>query len=154
MMSHTFKQYGTVGTSIIIGVMIIISISYYYNIGDEIPELTYLLIESLLALTLLLFYCLTIELGERTITVKFGMGIIRKTISIEDIERARCVRNKWWYGFGIRLTPHGWLWNVSGLDAVEIHYKDSHNRFRIGTDDCQKLKAEIDKRIRRLAGKG
>jgi hypothetical protein len=147
-MSYISKQYGTLSVGIFIGMMILISILYYYNIGDEMTELTYLLVELLLALALLLFYCLTVEIEKRTITLKFGIGLIRKTIQIEDIEQVTCVRNKWWYGFGIRLTPHGWLWNIDGLDAVEIQYKGSNRRFRIGTDDPQKLKMEIEKRIK------
>jgi hypothetical protein len=48
------------------------------------------------------------------------------------------VRNKWWYGWGIRLTPHGWLFNVGGLDAVELELA-SGRKFRIGTDEPQGL---------------
>jgi len=48
------------------------------------------------------------------------------------------VRNKWWYGLGIRLTPHGWLYIVSGLDAVEI-VRISGKKFRVGTDEPQAL---------------
>ena len=39
---------------------------------------------------------------------------------------------------GIRLTRHGWMWNISGLDAVELEYKDG-KKFRIGTNQPQKL---------------
>lgn len=153
-MSYTFRQYGTFSNITLIGVMIMTYIFYTYDIGDELDEFTFLLVESLLALTLLLFYCLTIEIGERTITLKFGIGIIQKTISIEDIEQTIAVRNKWWYGFGIRRMPTGWMWNISGFDAVEIQYKDSSKLFRIGTADSQELKLKIDNRIHRLAGRG
>jgi len=152
-MTYTFKQYGTLTIGIFVGSMILIYLAYYNHTGDDINAFTLVLMESLLALAFLLFYCLTIEVGEQAIVLKFGIGLIRKTIRIEDINHTACVRNKWWYGFGIRLTPHGWMWNISGLDAVEIRYKNSNKRFRMGTDDCQKLKREIDKRIERLAKK-
>jgi hypothetical protein len=64
--------------------------------------------------------------------------LIRRRFRVEDIHHARIVRNPWYYGWGIRLTPHVWLFNVSGLDAVELELRDNHN-FRIGTDDPQRL---------------
>ena len=48
------------------------------------------------------------------------------------------VRNRWWWGFGIRWTPHGWMWNISGLDAVELTYHNG-KKFRIGTDEPEAL---------------
>jgi len=48
------------------------------------------------------------------------------------------VRNRWWNGFGIRMRPGFRLYNVSGLDAVELRLK-SHEVRRIGTDDPQGL---------------
>ena len=52
-----------------------------------------------------------------------------------DVEQGR---NSWWYGWGIRLTPHGWMWNISGLDAVELTYRNG-KKFRIGTDELEML---------------
>ena len=96
---------------------------------------------------LLLFYALFIEVTVEKIKLKFGVGWIKKSIDIESIESVECVVNKWWYGFGIRLTPHGWLWNISGLDAVEIKRKNVIGAFRIGCKDSAKLKQEIEKRM-------
>jgi hypothetical protein len=46
------------------------------------------------------------------------------------------VRNHWWNGFGIRVAAGFRLYNVSGLDAVELRLKSGEVR-RIGTDDPQ-----------------
>ncbi|MEJ2284164.1 MAG: hypothetical protein P8X85_11275 [Desulfobacterales bacterium] len=43
------------------------------------------------------------------------------------------------YGRNIRLTPHGWLFNVSGLHAVEIPLR-SGKKYRMGTDDPEGLR--------------
>jgi hypothetical protein len=48
------------------------------------------------------------------------------------------VRNHWWNGFGIRMRSGFRLYNVSGLDAVELQLKSGEIR-RIGTDDPQAL---------------
>lgn len=99
------------------------------------------------AILLLLFYQLETVVDESGITLTFGIGLIKKQILLSDIERTEVVKNKFWYGWGIRLTPHGWLWNVAGYDAVEITYKNGNRKFRIGTKDANLLKEEIDKRL-------
>ena len=105
------------------------------------------------------FICLIITLGiliffgQLRITVTgshlrlhFGIGIIRKKIALEDIERIHQVRNKWWYGFGVRLTPHGWMWNISGLDAIELKLKTG-KIFRVGTANPERLIEILSKQI-------
>ena len=78
-----------------------------------------------------------------------GLGLIRRSFRIEDIQDVRVVRNLWYYGLGIRLTPQGWLFGVSGLDAVEIRLKDGR-RFRIGAKEPQQLIAAIQAARQRL----
>ena len=97
---------------------------------------------AMLIICLALFHSLTVEIDETNMTVRFGPGPIRKVFLLNEIRSARVVRNKWWYGWGIRLTPHGWLYNVSGLDAVELELKDE-KKFRVGTDRPEELLAAI-----------
>ncbi len=84
--------------------------------------------------TAVLFCSLTVSVTGSELVIRFGPGLIRKRIPLSRIRDARIVRNPWYYGWGIHLTPHGWLYNVSGLSAVEVDYV-SGGRFRIGTDD-------------------
>jgi hypothetical protein len=93
---------------------------------------------AILLLFMLLLWSLTVEVTSDHLHVRFGVGVIRKTIRIEDILDAQIVRNPWYYGWGIRLTPRGWLYNVSGFDAVELELQNNR-RFRIGTDEPQQL---------------
>ncbi|MDP6850317.1 MAG: hypothetical protein QGH51_01530 [Planctomycetota bacterium] len=81
-----------------------------------------------------LFQGMKVEVDANQIHLSFGVGIIRRKIRMDSIESAAIVRNSWWYGWGIRLTPHGWMWNISGLDAVELIFKNG-KKFRIGTGD-------------------
>jgi len=99
---------------------------------------------TLLAVCAGLFYGLTTEISDGMLTCKFGPGLIRRSFALETIEHARPVRNKWYYGWGIRYTPHGWLFNVSGLDAVELELKGG-GTFRIGTDRPEELVAVIER---------
>ena len=86
----------------------------------------------------LLFYALTVEIDGTYLTFRFGIGLIRKRIPLAEIVAVRPVRNSWLYGWGIHRTPHGWLYNVSGWEAVEITLA-SGKRFRLGTDEPRRL---------------
>ena len=90
-----------------------------------------------------LFSSLTIEITGEELTHYFGPGFWKKRYQLSDIESVEVVRNSWIYGWGIRLTPHGWLYNVSGLEAVQIQLR-SGRKFRIGTDEPHDLKDAIN----------
>jgi hypothetical protein len=89
-----------------------------------------------------LFGSLAVAVDHESVRLRFGAGLIRKRIPIARISDCRIVRNKWYYGWGIRLTPRGWMWNISGLDAVELDLDDG-GHFRIGTDDPDGLRSAI-----------
>ena len=96
------------------------------------------LLLALMILCLGLFATLTVEVDDQAIKIQFGIGAIRKSLSLKDVEAYRIVKNPWYYGWGIHLVPGGWLFNVSGVDAVELQMK-SGRKYRIGTDDAQAL---------------
>lgn len=100
------------------------------------------LIGSVLVVCLFLFHSLTVNVSRDCIMLRFGIGLIRKRFAVTDVRNAVIVRNRWYYGWGVRLTPHGWLYNVSGLDAVEIEFRNGR-RYRIGTDEPAELLAAI-----------
>ena len=52
------------------------------------------------------------------------------------------IRIRWWHGWGIHLTPYGWLYNVSGFDAVAITLRDGR-KVAFGTDDPDGLTTAI-----------
>jgi len=91
------------------------------------------------------FASLTIQIDQDNLTLTFALGFPRKSIPLQDIEAAQAVRNPWYYGWGMRLTPRGWLYNVSGLDAVEVTLK-SGKRIRLGTDQPHMLLEAIQQR--------
>lgn len=85
-----------------------------------------------------LFTTLTTEVSNGSLECWFGPGAIKRRIPLRTVESVSVVRNRWYYGWGIRLTPHGWLWNVSGLGAIELQFLGGH-RFRIGSDEPDRL---------------
>lgn len=90
-----------------------------------------------------LFGWLTVEINEQFLVCRFGVGLIRKSFALRHIEDAKAVRNRWYYGWGIRWTPYGWLFNASGLDAVQIQMS-SGKSYRIGTDEPAQLLRAIE----------
>ena len=91
-------------------------------------------ISIILLVCLVLFYRLRITIENETLCASFGPGIIRKRVRVAEIVGCEAIRIRWWYGWGIHLTPYGWLYNVSGFDAVAITLQDGRN-FALGTDD-------------------
>jgi hypothetical protein len=91
----------------------------------------------------ILFDSLTVRVSNDHVEIRFGIGMIRKQFNVDNIKTATIVKNKWYYGWGIRLTPHGWLYNVSGLDAVEILMHNG-KQYRIGTDQPNELHNAIN----------
>jgi len=100
----------------------------------------------LMVCALYLFNSLTVRVNQDCIYVAFGPGLIRKKIPINTIKFTGKVRNKWYYGFGIRLIPGGQMYNVAGLDAVEIKLTNGRV-FRIGTDEPDRLLEVIQTQI-------
>jgi len=88
------------------------------------------------------FGTLTVIVEDDHLRLYFGRGWPRKAIPLRDVASAVPVRNRWWYGLGIRWIPGGWLWNVWGLDAVELRLSTGRV-FRVGTDDVDGLVAAI-----------
>jgi hypothetical protein len=82
------------------------------------------------------FSSLTVEVSAKELKWNFGPGFWTYRLPLDDIESLEVVRNHWWNGFGIRMRPGFRLYNVSGLDAVELRLKSGEIR-RIGTDDPQ-----------------
>ena len=132
--------------SLIVFVLSLLLVAGVFFLRDAlVPGLT---LAAVVALLLASFGSLEVRVDEEAVKLRFGVGLIRRTIALDRIESAARVRNRWWYGWGIRLTPHGWLWNVAGLDAVELRLTDG-KLFRIGTGDPEGLQGALEARLGR-----
>jgi hypothetical protein len=85
-----------------------------------------------------LFSSLTVEVNEGELHWYFGPGLWSYRLPLAEIRDVGIVRNRWWNGWGIRMAPGFRLYDVSGLDAVELRVGPNDIR-RIGTDDPQGL---------------
>ena len=92
------------------------------------------------------FGALAVSIDHSHIVIRFGvpplLGWFRKRVSLDTVQDYRTVRNSWLHGFGIRYIGNGWLYNVAGLDAVELRLTNGR-RLRGGTDEPNALAAAI-----------
>lgn len=134
---YRHKQTGTV-----IIVMLALGAILLSVVMRDISSWVIIMSFGILLLAGILFGTLTVEVTSGKIKFWFGPGLIRKQYPLSEVTRAEAVRNRWYYGWGIRYTPHGWLFNVSGLDAVAVTLS-SGKKFRIGTDQPHELERAI-----------
>jgi hypothetical protein len=101
-----------------------------------------IIVSIVLLVSVALFYRLKITIEDGTLCASFGPGIIRKRVRVAEIVGCEPIRIRWWYGWGIHLTPYGWLYNVSGFDAIAITLRDG-KKIALGTDDPHGLAEAI-----------
>jgi hypothetical protein len=89
-----------------------------------------------------LFSSLTIEVADGELRSHFGPGFWRKRFALADIDSAERASILPVEGWGIRFTTRGMLYDVAGTRAVEVRLR-SGERFRLGTDEPEKLIAAI-----------
>ena len=143
-MSEDYKhtQVGYLVITVMAALMVLIGV-VLVNAGINWIAIGVLIV---IAVALVFFSSLTVVIGEDEVEVRFGPGPISKRFKLNEIESCQVVRNHWYYGWGIRLTPHGVLYNVSGFDAVEIKLRTG-KKVRIGTDVPQQLEEAIRQAI-------
>jgi len=101
---------------------------------------------AVLAVMLVLFSTLTVTVDGDAVRLAFGMQVLRREVALDEITAARRVRNAWYAGWGVRVIPNGRLYNVGGLDAVELEL-DNGRVVRVGTDEPDSLLAAVQRAL-------
>jgi hypothetical protein len=139
---HTQKAglpfYFALATSFIVGAIIC---------TDVIPSVGIILfVIFLLLFLLLMMYALTVTIDDTHIRVRFGPGVFFKKFPLAEITEIGPKYKTYFWGWGIRWYPGGWLYNIAGFDSVEIIFKNG-KKTRIGTDEPQQLAEAIRRAI-------
>ena len=106
--------------------------------GEEAGRWIVTLACAILLVTAWFFRSLTITVRDGLLAWSFGPGVIRKTVPVAEIVQLEPARTSILAGWGIHWTPRGWLYNVSGKEAVRIRLK-SGSQFLLGTDEPERL---------------
>ncbi len=136
-------------TTLLVAVFLIIigavSLPAIYD-EDQVSALILLAAIVVVLFTVIVFNRLTVIVAYGAITAKFGWGWPKRSHAFVEIAGIRQVRNACIYGWGSRWIPGGWMYNVWGRDAVELALT-SGQRFRIGTDEPERLLAALPQEL-------
>lgn len=149
METKKYTQFGTVSIVILLPLFLLFAVLTIKAALANTPELIVL---GILAFTFFLclstFYKLTITVDSTHVSFKLGIGLFSKSYKISDLRSCMPVTNSAIYGIGIRWLPDGWLYNVSGLKAIELRFKHKASVIRIGTNKPDEISQLIQSLIR------
>jgi len=91
---------------------------------------------------------LTVRIVDGELQVRFGLGWPRKTLKLAEIAEVEVTSTTFMEGWGVRLTRRGWLFNVSGYDAVLLRLAGG-KMVMVGSDEPRKLKAALERALAR-----
>jgi len=92
----------------------------------------------ILAFCLYIFSTLAVTVTASTLDLYFTVWFIHRQFPLDEIRAVRVVKNPWYYGWGIHRVPDGWVYNVSGTQAVELTLRNGRKAC-IGTDEPEHL---------------
>ena len=110
------------------------------------PSWLFLAFLAFFLLLLGLFGTLTVTGFADHLQIKFGIGLIRKRFYYKDMRDCSVKKNPFYFGWGIRAIPGGWLYNVSGVWSGQLDMKND-KMYRIGTPEPERLEQFIKTRI-------
>ncbi len=143
-------QFSGLMVVILVAVQAVITIFFISGAGTNPISLQgFLIMTAFFLLVMLIFYGMTTVISDGYVRLKFGIGLIRKKISLENVSSVEVVKNPWYYGYGIRWIPNGWLYNASGVQGVELRFHHRKGVIRIGTKHPVRLKEAIQGNLKR-----
>jgi hypothetical protein len=101
----TRYEHTQIGHVIIWSLLAIILIASGGLMGSPFHREPPAVVSIILLVCLVLFYRLRITIEDETLRASFGPGIIRKRVRLAEIVGCEPIRIRWWYGWGIHLTP-------------------------------------------------
>ena len=137
---HT--QYGALMFAVFLNVGILIMVVAVAIISDGMLSTAIIMICFTLVF-MAMFYSSTVEVSAGKVRFWFGIGLIRKTISLDEIQSTKAVINPWYYFWGIKSIPGGWLYAIAPGPAVEIKLKND-KVIHFGSNQTERLKETID----------
>lgn len=126
-------------------VIIIIMLSVILLFNYLVKTLNPWPVNIILGVIAFLFSSMTINIKGKKLTWYFGPKFWKNEILLSDIRGLEVVRMNFFDGLGIRQTSDGMLYNVSGLDAVEIKLRNKS--IFLGTNEPYELFHAINKRL-------
>ena len=130
----------------IIGIILVVSWVSAFVLGKKDIKVILFFVTPLMLGIISIFWSLTVEVTKTHLTHAFNFNFWKRSYPFTEIENISKVQNSWMYGYGIRYIGSGWLYNVSGSDAILIQFKDG-KQIRLGTDDQENLYTVLSQQL-------
>ena len=148
MNSKKYSQFGTFIVIIFAPLFIFFTTMIFtYGLKEKETLIPFSIVSLIIFIALLFFYKLTIIIDDTYISFKLGIGLFGKKYRIDDLKSCKPVKNSIFFGIGAKMLPNGWLFNVSGLKAIELSFKNKKSIIRIGTDKPEEIADIVSKLI-------
>jgi hypothetical protein len=132
---------------LLVGAVLFVGMTALNDLRDSPSAQVVLLLGAMLAVAIgWLWSSLTVRIADGTLRLQFGLGLPRKTVPLADLESVEVTRTRFLDGWGVHRTRRGWIYNVSGFDAVLLRRKDG-KALLVGTDEPRKLKAALERAL-------
>ena len=139
MIRYEHTQRGTVvQVALVIGALVCFGLSQFLSA----PPFVVPMVVAVFVICAYMFSSLTIRITDRALHWCFGPGMFRKELALTEIRTVEATRTRLFEGWGIHKTSRGWLYNVSGFDAVLITLSGG-KRILLGTDEPDRLRSAI-----------
>ncbi len=151
-MQRTSEIYKERQISWLIIIILLITMVYTsYTIYTSAIEIIYIVgfINFIPLFILLFFYQMTTTVYEDKIVIKYGIGVIKKTIHLKDIQSAKVVKMPFYVGAGIKYYKGGMLYSINFTKAVELQHKYKNSNIAIGSKNPQVLSELINKALQK-----
>ncbi len=146
------KQNTTLVWVVCIIIFVIIAVLGFYaeditnDEGDKMPAVFVYLNLVLIIIAFLLFYNMKIVLDDKSLVVKFGIGVFKKRFKVEDIDKTSIDIHKpsMINGIGWRYNLKGdMLFNTKFGTAVRFKLKNNNKSYSIVTSNYEELKEKL-----------
>jgi len=148
MNTKIYKQFGTFSVILLLPLLLIF-LGLFIKSGfstDPVSIIQLFLVVTFL-IYFLIFYQLTIRISNDSISFSLGIGLVGKTYKFSEIKSCKPVTNSALNGIGIRMLSNGWLYNVTGLKAIELQFNNRKSVVRIGTNKPEEIANLINSKI-------
>ncbi|MEL4242709.1 hypothetical protein [Shewanella xiamenensis] len=101
-------------------------------------ENDFIILIVILSIILLMTFKLRVSIEDKKLTLSYGIGLFKKRFDLSDIANVSMVKNKWYCGWGMRISSEGAIYNISGFDGVKIDFRSGVS-IVVGTNEPLEL---------------
>lgn len=107
-----------------------------------LPSLALMASVFVTAVLFLGFRSLMVTVTPSEVELAYSLGWPSKRIERSRITSVEPLQIPWWNGGGMHLISRGWIWNIWGIETVQLTFSDG-SRLLIGTDDPEGLTSAL-----------